>query len=320
MMLDDYKLEQPIVYKTLMNSIKNNKCSHAFIIEKNGYPYAFDFALAFAKCLLCPKSYSNSKKCGSCNQCLTIDKNEFIELKVIEPEGQWIKKSQLEELQELFSKKSVLGNKKVYIINGADKLNVSSSNSLLKFIEEPEDGIIAILITENIYQLLPTIVSRCQILSLNKNFNIKDPTTLKLISRYICDNENDINNFIEDTSNLLKIDSVIEFIKYYEKNKYNSIIYMNKYWHDIFKEKDEIYNAFTVLLLFYKDVLNKKINRGLEIFIDYVNDVEFVEQNNDLNTIIHKINVIMNLRENIKFNANTNLLMDKLIIELEGLI
>ena len=64
-----------------------------------------------------------------------IDNKEFLELKIIEAEGQWIKKNQLEELQYDFSKKSILGNKKVYIINGAEKLNVSSSNSLLKFLD-----------------------------------------------------------------------------------------------------------------------------------------------------------------------------------------
>ena len=165
-MLDDFKLEQQIVYKTLINSVINNKTSHAYLIETNGYPKSLDLALAFSKYLLCPNSYSNNTNCKNCNQCLNIDKNEFIELKIIEPEGQWIKKSQLEELQEMFSKKSIIGNKKVYIINKADKLNVSSSNSLLKFLEEPEEGIIAILLAENISQLLPTIVSRCQILSL----------------------------------------------------------------------------------------------------------------------------------------------------------
>ena len=41
-----------------------------------------------------------------------------------------------------------------------------------------------------------------------------------------------------------------------------------------------------------------------------------IEEKNNLDEITSKINVIMDLREKIKFNVNSNLLMDKLIIEL----
>lgn len=317
-MLDDFMKEQNIVYKILINSVKNNKCSHAFLIETNGYSKGLDLALSFAKYLLCPKNYSNSENCGNCSQCMNIDKNEFIELKVIDPVGQWIKKSQLEELQEIFSKKSVIGNKKVYIINKAEKLNDASSNSLLKFLEEPEDGIIAILVTENIYQLLSTIVSRCQVLSLKNKINIDNLSTKEKIAHYLYNNKDEMNLFLNDEESIIKIEKVIEFVRYYEENKEKTLIYINKLWHDTFKEKQEIYNAFTILLLFYKDILNLKLDKGIQVFTDYVNEVNEIERKNEISEITSKINVIMDLREKIKFNVNNNLLMDKLIIELEG--
>ena len=316
-MLDDFSLEQNIVYKTLINSVKNNKLSHAFLIETNGYPKAVDLALAFAKYILCPNNYSNNKNCGDCKQCGAITNNEFIELKIIDADGQWIKKSQLTDLQNEFSKKSVLGNKKVYIINQAEKLNASSSNSLLKFLEEPEEGIIAILIVENMYQLLSTIVSRCQILSLKNKTNLIGLSTLEKIAHYIYSSNEEITSYINSDDSRNKLDKVIEFIKYYEENHSNTIIYINKLWHDIFKEKDEIYNAFTIILLFYKDVLNIKLNKNIEIFNDYIEILQNIEEKNTIDTITSKINVIMNLRETIKFNVNPNMLMDKFIIELE---
>ncbi len=316
-MLDDFSLEQNIAYKTLVNSVKNNKLSHAFIIETNGYSKALDFAIAFSKYLFCPNDYSNNKNCGKCMQCTSIDKNEFIELKIINPDGQWIKKSQLEELQDEFSKKSIVGNKKVYIINKAEKLNVSSANSLLKFLEEPEEGIIAILITENLYQVLSTIVSRCQILSLKNKLNLTGLSTIEKIANYVSNNKDDIDEYAKNEENNLKLKSVLEFIKYYEENHTNTIIYINKLWHDHFKEKDDIYNAFKEMLLFYKDILNIKLGKKVEIFNDYIDVLKNIEEKNTLDSITSKINVIMNLREKIKFNVNPNMLMDKLIIELE---
>lgn len=317
-MLDDFSIEQTIAYKTLINSVKNNKCSHAFLLETNGYYKALDLAIAFAKYLLCPNNYSNKEKCKDCNQCNTIDKREFIELKIIEPDGQWIKKSQLDELQSEFSKKSIIGTKKVYIINDAHKLNVSSSNSLLKFLEEPEDGIIAILITENAYQLLNTIVSRCQILSLRPNNIKKEDPLLKKIANELFNDNKKIEEYIIDEHNMENVFHIIDFIKYYEENKELTLLYINKYWNNYFKERDSIYIAFSIMLLFYKDVLNYMLNNDILIFNDQIENLKYVSDKNTIDNIIHKINVIMDLREKIKFNINSNALMDKLIINLEG--
>ena len=317
-MLDDFILEQNIVYKILINSLKNNKCSHAYIIETNGYPKGLDLAIAFSKSLLCPNSFSNNENCDKCNQCVNINKNEFMELKIISAEGQWIKKNQLEELQYDFSKKSVLGNKKIYIINGAEKLNVSSSNSLLKFLEEPEEGITAILITNNKYQLLDTIISRCQVLTLNPSKEKTLGNILECLGNNLYNSEEEINNYVNNEENLVKIEKVIEFTKYYEDNHLNTLAYINKLWLQHFTEKSEVNNAMQILLLFYKDVFNNMIGNEIEIFKDYVNDIQYIAKKNKIDVIIAKINVIMNLKEKIKFNINNNLLMDKLLIELEG--
>ena len=210
-----------------------------------------------------------------------------------------------------------MGNKKVYIINGAEKLNVSSSNSLLKFLEEPEEGIIAILITNNIYQLLDTIISRCQILKLNPLKN-NVGNILECLGNNLYNNKKDIENYINNEENLIKIEKVIEFIKYYEDNHLNSLIYINKLWNQYFKEKQEVLNAFNILLLFYKDVFNYNLTNEVKIFKEYVKEIEYIAQKNKIDVIISKINVIMSLQEKIKFNINNNLLMDKLIIQLEG--
>jgi len=316
-MLDEFQIEQSIVYKTLVNSIKNNKCSHAYLIDSNGYSKSLDLAVAFAKYILCPNNYTNCEKCANCSQCINIDNREFIELKIIEAEGQWIKKNQLEELQLEFSKKSFLGNKKVYIINGAEKLNVSTSNSLLKFLEEPEEGIVAILITNNINQLLDTIISRCQILKLNSLKN-NVGNILERLGNNLYNNKIDIEVYTKNEENLIKIERIIDFIKYYEDNHINTLIYINKIWNRYFKERQEILNAFSILLLFYKDVLNYKLNKEIIIFEEYVNVLEYIAQKNKIDVIISKINVIMNLKEKIKFNINNNSLMDKLLLDLEG--
>ena len=318
-MLDDFINEQPIAYKILKNAVENNKYSHAYLFETNGYSKGLNLAVSFAKYLLCPNGFSNKEKCKNCNQCSVIDDNNYLELKIIESDGQWIKKNQLIELQESFSKKALIGNKKIYIINEAEKLNKSSANSLLKFLEEPEENIIAILVVQNSKQLLDTIISRCQLISLKKD-NIKNNKldSVSLIGKNLFNSEEEFVTFTQSENSKIKIDKIVEFVMFYEANKEDSILYMNKLWNDFFTERSDITQAFDILLLFYKDVLNYKMDRKIECFVDNKNELESISNKNDIIIISKKIKIILDLRQVIKYNVNTGLLMDKLIISLRG--
>lgn len=316
-MLDLYKDEQLIAYKMIKNAIKNNKLIHAYLLEVNGYSKGLDFALAFAKYILCPYNYTNNDKCRDCNQCKIIDDGNFLELKIIKPDGQWIKKEQLEELQRDFSKKAIVGNKKIYIINEADKLNTFSANSILKFLEEPASEIIAILLADNAYQVLNTIVSRCQILSLKKdNINIDKEKTIQKLAYYIFNNQEDIDEFINNEETLGKISFLVDYINYYEKNGLKAIIYKNKGFTELFNDKKSLFMAFQWIILYYKDILNYKLNNNVLYFNEYKKEIEEVVNKNEMAIICEKIKIVVELSETIKFNANANMLMDKLIIEL----
>ena len=309
-MLDDYILEQEKVVKILKNSIKKNKISHAYLFETNGYKNQKQLALAFAKMLLCPYNYSNNEKCVKCTQCKNIDKNIFPEIKIIDSDGLWIKKEQLDILQKEFSEKSILSNKRIYIINHADRLNKSSANSILKFLEEPEENIVAILTTDNMYQMLDTIISRCQVISFSRTINPDDESILNKIKNFISVPE-------QLTEELLKniIVQAIEFVNYYEKNGLDTILKTQKLWHNNFKEKDIILLAINIIILYYQDILNLKLGRNIKIFSNY--NLEEILNKNTVQKLTKKISILIKTKEKINFNVNSQLLIDKLIIELE---
>ena len=161
--------------------MKSDKLSHSYLIELGDSSLDFPFILLFVKMILCSESISSVDclDCNRCNVCKLIDENNFPDLEIIEADGMQIKKKQLLSLKEEYQNFSLIGRRRVYIIREADKLNSSSANTILKFLEEPEDGIIAILLTKNRYQVLDTVLSRCQILSLidsTEIFTIDDNT------------------------------------------------------------------------------------------------------------------------------------------------
>lgn len=109
------------------------------------------------------------------------NKNSLIEKQKvtwIESDTQVIKKQQIQELFKEFSKTSLQNQRKIYVIEDAEKLNTTSANTLLKFLEEPESKTsIGILVTDNQYALLDTIISRAHILKITEP-TIKEKITM----------------------------------------------------------------------------------------------------------------------------------------------
>lgn len=155
-------IEKTITYDTV---------SHAYLIEVSDYDKDFPLVILFVKLLLCKNAIKNVKElnCNKCNVCNLIDSNNYPDFKIIEPNGKEIKKQQIISLQDEFKNKSFLNNRQIYVIKEVEKLNLSAANTILKFLEEPEDGIVAILLTTNKFKVLDTIVSRCQNLSISYN-------------------------------------------------------------------------------------------------------------------------------------------------------
>ena len=309
-MLDEYKEKQKIVYKILNNAIKQDRISHAYLFETNGYKDAKTVVLSFAKSLFCPNKYTNYEKCLYCKQCENIDKNNFIELKWIEPDGMWIKKEQLDELQKEFSMKSVAANKKIYIINHADQLNVSSANTILKFLEEPSENIVAILLTENAYQVLETIVSRCQIISFQKNRDDFNGKMMQKVSFYIS-----IPDIIDAEEKLIeKIETIEKFVKMIEKRKEEALLFTQHLWHEQMIGKEMNQFALSIMFYIYRDMLATKVHTVPFLFSNTL--VEELAEKNTVSQINQKLKIVNEAKENIKYNANMALLLDKLIIEL----
>ena len=149
---------------------ENKKISHAYLIETNDYYNYNSFIKYLIKSILCLNS--NDSKYNEKIE-IEVEHNNYPDVKYIYPDGNNIKKEQLLSLEKEFSKKSMLDNKLIYVIDQAEKLNDSSANTILKFLEEPEEDIIAILVANNRYKVLDTILSRCQVITLiNNDFGV----------------------------------------------------------------------------------------------------------------------------------------------------
>lgn len=308
-MLDKYKSGQPILYNVLMNAILNNKLSHAYLFDSNGNPETMDIILSFVKMIVC----LNKSDEDTINICKRVDNGNYLDIKIIESNGIWIKKEQLLSLQEEFSKKAIEGEKKVYIIKSADKMNIQTANSLLKFLEEPVDDIIAILVVDNINLMLPTIISRCQVVKVNKNkynantlLNFNDLLVGIGYSKIVIDDKEEF------------ILNVINFIVSLESCGIDTLIYTKKMWHNIFKDRDLSIIALELMINFYNDLIKYMSSIDNLFFKDYVEYIVDIVKNNDYVSVSDKIEILDNAINSMKKNLNINLIIDRLIIDMCG--
>ena len=147
----------------LKEAIRKGNLFHAYIIEGDSISGKEDFALEFAKKILCLEK--NSEACGLCECCKRIENNAYPDLYIIEPEGVSVKDGAIEELQEELSKIPLgPGGRNIAIIYEADTMTKRAQNRILKTLEEPYPGTVIMLLAENSDTFISTIKSRCQLL------------------------------------------------------------------------------------------------------------------------------------------------------------
>ena len=293
-MLDKYSDSQKMFYNYFMRASDVGHLSHAYMIETNGVSYSFNLALDLAKFFLCNGVYD--KKI-----CSLVDNGSYPNIKIIGSDGS-VKKEDIVSLKTDFSMKSVDDKKQVYILCDVQELNKSSANSLLKFLEEPEDNVIAILLCNHSRNVLPTITSRCQIISLINDDNVYDGVFVSLYN-----NNSDIR-YDEFVSNYVKkfYDIYLDF-----ENRGFSVL-ANTDFYDI---KDCIKEFLCFGYFLYYDVLQFKLNREVRCS-SFDIDIKKLAEINDYHDIIRKMEIVDKFIYNLKYNVNINLFIDNFIISM----
>ena len=225
---------------SIQNQKRENKFSHAYLVETNNIEKLKSDLKDVLKTFMCEES---NTCCDKCQNCHLIDEQIHPNIVYIYPDGAHIKVNQIEELRNKFSVKSSFGKYNIYVICDAEKLNPSSANALLKFLEEPEDNIIGLLLTKNKSLMLPTIVSRCQ-------------SYIKLYEEVSYD-----DSIIELAEKIDSLDCSLDKI-----TNYQDII-------DDLDDKNNLKLAFSYLL--NQEVLKNNNYKKIEVLRDIVNKIRY---------------------------------------------
>ncbi|WP_066074697.1 DNA polymerase III subunit delta' [Neobacillus soli] len=318
---------QPTVLKMLKNSLVKNRVAHAYLFEGIRGTGKREIGLLLTKALFCTSVIDGFKPCEACNNCRRISNGNHPDVHLVEPDGLSIKVDQIRSLQAEFSKKGVESLKKVYLISHADKMSVSAANSLLKFLEEPNPGTTAFLLTEQPQQILPTILSRCQILAfhpLSPQVMIKQlvengvaPAKAPLLAQ--------LTNSLDEAQKL-NVDEwfaqaqkiVLKLYEVLGKNPLEIMVSLQADWFSHFKEKEQIHRGLDLLLLIFKDLLY--------IQLDKQEQIVFIAENERLKQFALKtsgkrlsdqMSAVLDAKRKLEKNMNPQLMMEQLVLKLQ---
>lgn len=171
--------------KSLKKSIKNKTISHSYLFEGEKGIGKRMAAYAFSKTLLCKEK--GDEPCNNCISCSKFDSGNHPDFFLIEPEKGLIRKGEVEGLIKEMTTSPFESERKVFVIDDSDLMNIEGKNAILKTLEEPPHYINIILISSNPNNLLPTILSRVQSI---KFYPIKPSEIVDfLIQKYNIDEE-----------------------------------------------------------------------------------------------------------------------------------
>lgn len=252
------------------NIVKYNKISHAYLIEVDNYDDDYKYIISFIKMIFANVCYEDTFDDNN-KMFHLIDSNSYPDLMIVSTELATIKKSLMIDLKKEFNNKSLTGNKKIYIIKEVDKFNLSSANTMLKFLEEPEENIIAFLITTNRYNVIDTILSRCQILSLKENnYNIDISDDMIDFISYILNPKTFFINYKDNITNNYSEKTILkELLRNVEKYfiSYLSDVNNNEDVFDMLSKQDNN-RLVKILSIIETEIVKLDYNVNYKLWID----------------------------------------------------
>ena len=309
---------QEKIYNMSKNTIKEDRLSHAYLFYGEEGTGKKEMAYALS-CLLYGDDDSFSKETSK-----NILNNNFINVTYIGVlEGKkMISKEQIEALQEDFSKTSLVEGIRIYIIDGIDTASLSAQNSLLKFIEDPQNKTktLGIFIANEKSMVVSTIISRCILIPF---LPIPEEKSIEMLRNDGLDELDsalvvNLTNNIDEAKNIIASESYkevkelfLEFLSL-ETDKELVLFYINTL--KVFQDSNNLVMLLKFILLFLQQVAHYKEDQSNLILTPLYDKIKTYSLKYS-NKIEDKIELILELFDMLKYNVLAKNVFHELILK-----
>ncbi|GKV70402.1 DNA polymerase III subunit delta' [Sporosarcina sp. NCCP-2716] len=324
-----FPAEQPVAAAKLSGAYKHNRIGHAYLFDGEKGVGKKDAALYFAQLLLCEHP-SDNVPCETCHACRRVLSGNHPNILTVEPDGQDIKKDQMARLLEAMTKKAYEQGRRIYIIEQAHRLNTAAANALLKFLEEPDGDVTAILLTDAYHMILPTIQSRCQRLS------FLPPRREQVVERLKAEG---ISPSLAATVTCLTADAaraaelaseeqfvtlrktVVKLVQAIDQHVTEALMLIQTEWGPFLKEKEDAEMGLDLLLYMYRDIVAKKAGMtALPAYPDLEEFTSALAMKMTYDQLASNLESILQAKKQLHRNMHRTLLLEQLVLSMqEGL-
>lgn len=312
--------KQPIVYNILNNALNANKLAHAYLFGGVKGSLQDEVALLLVQSLFCEES---AWACGECPICKRLENNVYPDMIVLDGSVSSIKKADVLDLQQRFSMTSLEKYiYKIFIIKDAHNMTSGAANSLLKFLEEPTPNVLGVLISDEIEAILPTVISRCQVINFRQlsyldNLELAKANNIDDLNAYyyakVVSNHLSLSDFMESEAFQIFTLTFENFVNLFDTKpdlalyKIHSMLISNK-------DKDLVNMAYSLfidmVIVFFGDVITPSPKANVwydESVLRYRNNVNY-------SAILH---VVLESKSQLGRSVNLALAVDQMFYNLK---
>lgn len=303
---------------TIRRILGSGRIAHAYLLSGPEGIGKKKVAAAFIEALFCGKS----EGCGECPSCRKIASGNHPDIHLLEPDGQFIKVDQVRALQKDLSYRPYEAPRKACIIDGADRFNQSSGNSLLKTLEEPPGNALIILLASTADAVLPTIRSRCQQITFSGV--AADEIAGFLQSSGIDEGSARVAASLADGSIaralalcseeiMTERSAVISAVCSLSKSSMNDLFAFGELFD---KDREKTLQALNIMTSFWRDMLHLRSGSAEVVNSDLSTLLEKETSRRSIEQLLLGIENLGRTRQAVHRNANVRLAMDVLSMQL----
>jgi len=320
--------EQEAIAARLRAALRLGRVVHAYLFAGPRGVGKKKMARELSKALVCARG--GDEACDACRDCRRVEEGNHPDVRWIAPEGASLRIEQIRELKREAAYRTLEARQKVVVLERADTLTAQAANSLLKFLEEPPVPTVVVLLTENAHSLLPTIRSRCQLITfppldaewvaarLTREGVPAGQARLAAhlapgldAARQICQSE-----WFAPLKTL-----VIQWTQDLVQQGAQSLLTLQDKLFARNPERDEVLLWCDLLLLWYRDVLHVQLGRRERLaFAECRNELERQAAQWSQAGVLQALDAVLAARKRLALPTNAQLVVEQLAIRLlEGI-
>ena len=310
----------------LKKHVVNRTARHAYLFAGPPGLGRRSLALRFAQALNCQTPIDAGIPCGQCRNCKQIEAMQHPDLSVVQAdsEGSTLKVDQIRDARRSLTLKPYIANYRVALFLRFQQANDNAANALLKTLEEAPSYAVLILTADNPEQLLPTIVSRCEVLRL-RPLNIEavqkelenrglEVGQAKLIAHISGGRFGYALRLIENDSLLEKRDQRLnDLLTLIPASRVEKFAYADK----LAKDKESMRQVILIWLSYWRDVMLRTAQAESPLVnVDRNMEIENLADRMDLSSARRVVSSLENTLEKMERNVNSRMLAEVLLLDL----